>query len=152
VTLYDGREESVEMTQDGKEMAFTWRSSGLFEEAEMVRFVADAHLLRIFPMMRSAGVDGLQAQFSQVTELQLDTEFLPRWDPTDPIVEGDRDESLELFGLPDGFGKIFRYGLGPRRRYRGLIHSVQDHTACTVVRAGLPTDERSGRRRFSHQA
>lgn len=139
MTSYDGHEGSVEVTLGGREMVFAWQSSGALDETEMVRFAPGAHLLRIFPRKRLGA--GLQEQFSQVTELQLDTELLPHWNPNDPVVESDLDGSLELVGLPDGFSKIFRYGLGLRRWYRGLIHSVEENTDCTVVRFGVSTDE-----------
>lgn len=140
MTTYDGHGESVEVRLEGGETVFVWHGTGtLAEESEMARFDPTADLLRIFPRTRSGA--SLQQQFSQVTELQIHTEFLPRWDLEYPVVESGRDGSLELVGLPDGFGKVFRYGLGLTRSYRGLIYTLEDHTECTVIRFGNSTDE-----------
>lgn len=88
--------------------------------------------------------DGLQDQYSRVTELQLDTNLLPEWGadcPKDPVFDDTRDGQLSLVGLPRGFGYIFAAGLGIQRDYRGLIRAVEETTACTIVRFGPPDDE-----------
>jgi hypothetical protein len=132
---YDGRGESVEVRQEGGETAFVWRGMGTFDkEIKMARVDPVAGLLRIFPGMRSGSF--LQEQFSEVIELQIYTNLLPRWDLEFAVAESDREWNLELVGLPDGFGKVFQYGLGLQRPYRGLIHAVEDHTKCTIVRFG----------------
>jgi hypothetical protein len=69
-----------------------------------------------------------------VTELQVDTDSLGHWDAENAVTENDSDGSLEMDGLPKGFGKIFARGLGLRRDYRGVIHNIEEHTQCTIVR------------------
>lgn len=98
----------------------------------MARFDPATDLLTIFPRMRS-GVS-FQNQFSQVSQLQVYARSLGRWDLENPITENALNQGLELVGLPDGFGKVFQYGLGLKRPYRGLIHNIEDHSNCTIVR------------------
>jgi Domain of unknown function (DUF4263) len=140
MTTYDGRSESVEVRLESGETVFLWHGTGsLAEDTEMARFDPIANHLRIFPRIRSGA--SLEEQFSQVTELQICKEVLSRWDLEYPVVESDRDGSLELVGLPDGFGKVFQYGLGLRRSYRGVVHAMEEHTECTVIRFGDSSDE-----------
>lgn len=134
-----GAEGSVDEEYDGDELVLIWRPPHERAGMEMARFDPGANLLRIFPKKGSAA--GPVDQFDQVTQLQIDTTLLPAWDPTEPTVESDSDGSLELTGLPDGFGKRFAYGLGFPRRYRPLIRRLEDRTSCTVVRFGNGTDE-----------
>lgn len=135
MTTHDGDQESVEVQVRQGQTAFVWRSAeAVDEDVEMAYWDPAADLLTIFPHMASLG--GLQQQFSQVTELQIHGSLLSRRDPESCIDQDDRGIGLELTCLPDGFGRIFRYGLGLRRHYRGFIRQVEDHGDCTSVRLG----------------
>lgn len=54
----------------------------------------------------------------------------------DLVGESDDGGLLELLGVPDGFGRVFAYGLGLRRPYRGIIHAIEDLTDCRTVAFG----------------
>lgn len=107
---------------------------------EMVRFDPTAEMLRIFPKTFFLGNEG--QQFQQVSEVQIDTGVWA-WEPYDPVSENVYRGEAELVGLPDGFGKIFQYGLGFPRQYRGIIYAIEDHTECDVVRFGASDCEGS---------
>ncbi|MGZ0148980.1 Shedu anti-phage system protein SduA domain-containing protein [Kribbella sp. WER1] len=138
MTRYNGREEFVEVAADGRDLVFRWQVKGSRKEPiVMARFVPEDRLLRIFPRTRSG--EGLVRQFSQVTELQLDSDDLTAWEPEELVVDG--DAGLEMPGLPKGFSKMFMYGLGLRRRYRGIVHAIEGNSECSVVRFGDPAHE-----------
>ncbi|MCP3420317.1 Shedu anti-phage system protein SduA domain-containing protein [Nocardioides pinisoli] len=131
VRTYSGSGESVELLRDRGELAFVWHGDFSSEEWELARYDLRNQLLRIFPRQRSSR--GLEDQFDRVKELRVDVATLPSWDAEEPVGESELEGHLELVGLPRGFGKIFRYGLGLQRGYRGIIHALEEHTACTVV-------------------
>lgn len=130
----DGR---VEALREGTTVALTWFRPASTTGVEMARFDMNKQLLSIFPKVGSD--DGLTEQFRQVREFQIDTTVW-EWDATSPVQDNDRGQ-LELVGLPQGFGRIFSFGLGFPRAYRGLVHAVEDQSECTVIRFGPPEDE-----------
>ncbi len=133
-----GSEEQVEVIADATTVVLKWSRKHGNTEIEMVRFDADEQLLSIFP--KSTFADNVSEQFNQVRELQIDTTYWA-WTAESPVGENERGGQLELRGLPEGFGRIFEYGLGIRRDYRGLIRTIEDKTDCTVVRFGAQGDE-----------
>lgn len=120
-----GHEEEVEATDNGVTVSLTYLQRKKSPGIEMARFKADESILSMFPKSISAGE--FVEQFPQVRELQI---VAPYWslNGESPIGESDRDGSLELRGMPQGFGKNFAYGLGIRRNFRGLIHEIEDKT------------------------
>lgn len=130
---------SVEEQHDGAELVLLWHAQGSRQSTEMVRFDPRSQLLRIFPKKRLG--TGFQEQFDQVTEIQIDTRFTPGWDPTMPTGDSDRTGDVQLIGLPEGFASIFIFGLGLPLKYRGLIHGIEDHTPCRIVRFGASATE-----------
>lgn len=138
-TTYDGDGETVDLRRTRGRTAFVWRpDDGSGNHVEMARWDPAAGLLTVFPMALTGG--GLEQQFSRVVRLEIAADALMGRDPEQSVDENDRGNGLELDCLPDGFGRIFRYGLGLRRRYRGVVGHVEEHTACTAVRisAGGP--------------
>jgi hypothetical protein len=133
---YEDHAGSVEVIYDDAEMVFVWQDAGQHERREVASFSPGAHLLRVFPKKRS-GVS-LVDQFSRIAELRLET-GQSGWYRDEPILEGDR--GLELQGLPDGFSRIFQFGLGLRRAYRGLLYSLEENTDCHVVQFGSQINE-----------
>lgn len=133
-----GDGEEVIVTDDGETVALRYVQHNNGPGLEMARFSTDGTVLSVFPYSTSATDFG--PQFHQVRELQIAAPYWA-WDGGSPIGESDRDSSLQLLGLPKGFGKNFRYGLGIRREYRGLIREIEEKTACTVVRFGTPEIE-----------
>lgn len=69
------------------------------------------------------------------------------WDPEMPVGVGESGE-LELVGMPDGFGRIFAYGLGLPRAYRAIVLAVEADTDCHTVRFGRPRREGAGAKIF----
>ena len=134
----NGDGEAVIVTDDGEVVALRYVQRDKGPGLEMAQFSTDENLLRIFPHSTSATDFG--PQFRQVKELQIAAACWA-WNDGSPIGESDRDGSLQLLGLPKGFGKNFRYGLGIRREYRGLIREIEEKTPCTVVRFGTPEIE-----------
>lgn len=124
----------VEVLTDGPKVTLTWldRNDSPGDEIEMVQFNADEQLLRIFP--KSGSASGFTEQFSQVREIQIDTAIW-KWSPEPLVGESDRNH-IELLGLPQGFMRVFEYGLGFPRIYRGLIRTIENKTKCTTVRFG----------------
>lgn len=133
-----GRDEQVEVADDGVTVVLTWSQIRGSTGIEMAQFSADEDLLSIFP--KAASGESFVEQFSQVRELQIDTTNWA-WNAASPVGENNRSGQLELSGLPKGFGTIFEYGLGIRRNYRGLIHAIEEKTDCTVIRFGAQGDE-----------
>jgi hypothetical protein len=137
-TVFKSQSGQVEVVFTGPNILITWLHArdDPGEEVEMVRFDADAKVLRIFPKMGSGS--GFADQFSRITEIQIDTNFWP-WSP-EPLVGESERGFVELVGLPDGFMRVFDYGLGFPRDYRGLVRAIEDGTECTVVRFGDATE------------
>lgn len=142
-TEWESRQGRVGARQDGQLLVLSWLGSttrpsdGEHGGIDMVRFDPFTRILSIFPKVSSLG--GLIDQYGQVTELQLDTS-VGEWDSDAAVVEGDSGE-LELAGMPEGFGKIFAYGLGLPRAYRSIVRAIEENTDCSVVRFGSPHKE-----------
>lgn len=134
---FEGLRDSVELTVHGQVTKFFWSVKGSSDQHELARFDAQTSWLSIFP--RASFQSGFEEQFDQIREIQLDTTTLS-WSPDTAIVDNDNGQ-LELDGLPKGFGRIFEYGLGLQRPYRGLIHAVEQNSDCSVVRFGAKEDE-----------
>lgn len=152
--VIDGASGSVEVVLDGPELVMSWLGNRFVDsddEPEMARLNLHDNVLRIFPKKKSS--TGFVDQYDGVRELRVHLARALEWEDEqlvggsaledlalDWIVsEGDSGE-LELLGLPDGFGKIFAYGLGLRRPYRGIVIAVEKLTSCNVVTFG-PTVE-----------
>jgi hypothetical protein len=131
MTTYEGAGEAVELLARSDGTSILWRSSD-DDPVEMARWDPAEGLLTVFPRTFSLG--SLQSQFTRITELQLDCDVLRGWVPDDGVEENDRGDGLELSCLPSGFGRVFRYGLGIKRAYRGLAKQVDDSTSCTAIR------------------
>lgn len=132
----------VEITIAGPLTAMAWFPVGNRHPVELARFDSDDKILSIFPHVPAE--DGFNYQFPQVREIQL-TIATFTWDADSPVDLGDGGE-IVLQNLPKGFGTIFRYGLGLPRAYRGLIHSIEAISPCTVVRfdSGISGGEENG--------
>ncbi|MHA7156284.1 Shedu immune nuclease family protein [Arthrobacter sp. TMN-50] len=133
----EGLHDSIEISVNGSVTSFTWSYNNGGKQHELVRFDAQSHLLSIVP--HASLQSGFGEQYSQIREIQFDTSVLS-WSPESPISENDGGQ-LQLDGLPKGFGRVFEYGLGIQRPYRGLIHAVEDKSDCSVVRFGAQHDE-----------
>jgi hypothetical protein len=106
---------------------------------EMMRFDRETRILTIFPMVELLGV--FKPQFDQVRELQLDL-GTDHWNAEDSVGENSYFAGeLEVEGLPQGFGSIFAFGLGLRRRYRGIVEAIESTTDCDIVRFGADEEE-----------
>ena len=129
----------VDERYDGTELVLSWRRRGADEEVEMLRYDADARLLRIFPKVRT----GLSFEnpFDRLTELQVEA---PDWNPRHHSVESERFGLLRVVGFPEGFSAVYEFGLGVRRDYRGLLEEIEKRTPCTAVRFILSGDEGPG--------
>lgn len=129
------RSGAVEETYDGSIQVFTWfefddwtsqqRGGGV----EMARFDPKSKILSIFP--KKGSNQAFDEQFGQIRELRIGVDCCD-WDSSSPVGEGETGE-LELVGLPEGFGKVFAYGLGLRKNYRGIVHAVESATKCSVI-------------------
>lgn len=139
-TTYDGDGEIVDLRRSRGETTFVWRpSDGRRVDVEMARWDASVGLLTVLPMTLTLG--GLEPQFSRVTRLEISADALAGRDPEQSVDEDDRGNGMELKCLPNGFGRIFRYGLGLRRSYRSVVERVQEYTDCTVVRISVAAPE-----------
>jgi len=142
-TEWESRNGRVAARHDGTSLVLSWfraadwSSDGDHRGVDMVRFDPSARILSIFPKVGSRS--DFDEQFDQVRELQLETSVCG-WDPEMPVGEGESGE-LELVGMPDGFGKIFAYGLGLPRAYRGIVAAVESNTDCHTVRFGAAHQE-----------
>ncbi|MFI8524880.1 Shedu anti-phage system protein SduA domain-containing protein [Promicromonospora sukumoe] len=131
----DANKERVETSYEGAVEVLTYYDGSGTPATEMARFDSDEHLLRIFPMLRRS--TGRETQFRKVRELRIDTRaFDDDWELE--VSDDNANGLLELSRLPLGFGKIFAYGLGFHREYRGLVREVERTSSCTIVRFGLP--------------
>ena len=133
----------IDAQYEGDDLVFVWSGRGTAERSvEVVRFDTVTHLLRIFPKTWRS-TSGYQDQFRRITELQLEEFDL---DPEDHSGFSERFGLAMLNGLPRGFGAVYAYGLGIRPEYRGLLHSIEEHSSCTVVRFVGPgqIEERRG--------
>lgn len=138
--MYDGDGETVDLRRSRGRTVFVWRPTDVRrEDVEMARWDPVAGLLTVFPMALTAG--RLEPQFSRVARLEIAADALAGRDPEQSVGENDRGNGLELECLPDGFGRIFRYGLGLRRRYRGIVEIVEEHSDCTAVRVSAASPE-----------
>lgn len=114
----------LELFWDGIPVAYRDLQNG---GVRIVRFDSGSDLLSIYPMTGSS-----ERQYSRVQELQLEAGIC-EWSPDEPVTEGS-DEDLELPGMPDGFGRLFVWGLGLKRRYRGFVRAIEAATTCDIVR------------------
>ncbi|WP_447924744.1 Shedu anti-phage system protein SduA domain-containing protein [Georgenia muralis] len=125
---------SVREVSDGDELALFWTDTGHESEGvEVLRYVPEAGLVRIFPKVRKP-LQGLLDQFDQVTEIQLDAAAIS-WYAAHHTGEGDNGH-LQAVGLPRGFESTYVYGVGIEGGYQGIVREVEEHTDCTVLRIG----------------
>lgn len=137
---YDFDKESLELRPVTDGTAFIWRGGGADDdEVEMARWDTAARLLTITPLISSLG--SLTPQFHRIVRLEFSGDVLTRSDPEDFAEENEQGHGQELACLPRGFGRMFRYGLGLRRQYRGVIGRVEEHTDCTAVRISVDGPE-----------
>jgi hypothetical protein len=127
-TSHDGR---LVAHHEDTSVVLTWFGRSGKPGVDMVRFDSGSKLLRVFPTLAILG--NRHPQFDQVRELQLDTEAY-REDFQVEIEEG--EYGLELLDMPDGFGRVFVFGLGLLRQYRGIINAIESATDCDVVHFG----------------
>lgn len=132
-TSYDDRGASVDMRRSEGTTSFVWRpSDGAGDEIEMARWDPAAGLLTVFPMAPAG--ERLEPPYSRVERLEIAADSLLGRDPEESVGENDAGNGLELSCLPDGFSRVFRYGLRLKRRYGAVVRHVEEHTACTAVR------------------
>lgn len=121
----------IDERYEGDDLVFSWSGRSASERSvEALRFDTTTHLLRIFPKTWRS-TSGYQNQFRQIAELQIEAFDL---DPRNHCDFNERFGLAMLNGLPRGFGAIYAYGLGIRPEYRGLLHSIEEHSSCTVLR------------------
>lgn len=96
---------------------------------EVLRYVVDEQLLRIFP--RSTSFGELVPQFEQNTEIQVES---PGWDSSWHSAEHGRYWLLYAKGLPKGFSAIYEFGLGIQRDYRHFVDEILERSASSTVR------------------
>lgn len=129
---------SIDERYEGNDLVFVRRGRGnISNGVELLRFDTTTQLLRIFPRAWRANEYG--PQFRQIVELQIEDFDL---DPDSHSGYSNQFGLAMLNGLPKGFGSVYEYGLGIRPEYRGLLHSIEEHADCTVVRfVGAGGDE-----------
>ncbi len=123
------RSGTVTYREEADEIKVLWTEKPDGEELEMLSFVLSDELLRIFPKSISSGI--LQPAFTQIKELQLEQS---KWATYDRSQMNDRFGLLQANGLPRGFSGVYAFGIGIKRDFRGFVHLIEEHTACSVVR------------------
>lgn len=125
--------------RDGDDLVLSWlENSRDAEPVQVIRYEPESRLLRIFPKVTAGGV-GLDAQFDQIAEIQLEA-GVTEWDPERHTGEGSNGH-LQAIGLPRGFETTYDFGIGIEGGFQGLILEIEEHTTCTVVRIVAGQDE-----------
>ncbi|QOD42542.1 Shedu anti-phage system protein SduA domain-containing protein [Clavibacter zhangzhiyongii] len=120
---------SVRRAEVGNAASYSWVNRGSSSGTEMLRFNRDTELLHIYPMISRGSTH--ENPFDQIVELQIEA---PGWDPDRHSVESDRYGLLRVLGLPKGFSAVWLFGLGIQRIYRGIVETIEEQTACSIVR------------------
>lgn len=132
----EDRAGSVVAGREAGGLVLRWRARGSAAVTEMLRFDPRAGLLRVFPLTLRVGE--FVPQFDRLRELHVEA---PGWPPGSHSAESERFGLLRAEGLPKGFDAVYAFGLGIMRDYRGLLHEIEDRTACTTIRFVLSGPE-----------
>lgn len=135
IAVEDTPNERIQTKVQDGEIHLSWellddQGNPIYKRDSLAKYSLDKKILKIMP--QGTNPEDHEPQFTDIREIWID----PPLPPDEPEEVAGPDEfhgRLELYGLPEGFGAKFFYGLSIRAGYRKIFLEIEKASNCRVV-------------------